>query len=119
MKKQQKSLKQRFKEYMPVLTGMAIGAYVFYINMIYAYAVTPGAGGGGGGSGGAERFDAVIEFLVPWIEKLGGVVMLIGGVMFALGFKNDDADSKTRGLQTMVAGGITIAVGAGYRTFIG
>ena len=45
--------------------------------------------------------------------------MLIGGIMFGLGFKNDDADSKTRGVQTLVAGAIVIAVGAGYTTFLG
>jgi fumarate reductase subunit D len=64
-------------------------------------------------------FDAVMEFLVPWIQRLGAVVMLIGGIMFGLGFKNDDADSKTRGVQTLVAGAIVIAVGAGYKTFLG
>jgi len=64
-------------------------------------------------------FDSVMQFLVPWIQKLGGVVMLIGGIMFGLGFKNDDADSKTRGVQTLVAGAIVIAVGAGYLTFLG
>ena len=109
MTKQRKSLRKLFRKCMTVLTGLSISAYVFYISTIYAWA---------SGTSAESRFDAVIAFLVPWIEKLGGVVMLVGGIMFALGFKNDDADSKTRGLQTMIAGGITIAVGAGYTTFI-
>jgi len=103
-----KKLKHHLRKCMKALTVLSISAYVFYINMIYAYATDASA-----------RFDSVIEFLVPWIEKLGGVVMLVGGIMFALGFKNDDADSRTRGVQTMIAGGIVIAVGAGYQTFLG
>ena len=72
-----------------------------------------------GRAGAAEaQWSAVIDFLVPWIERLGGVVMLLGGIMFGLAFKNDDADGKTRALQTLVAGAIVIAVGVGYDIFI-
>ena len=65
-------------------------------------------------SGAEAQWEAVIDFLVPWIQRLGGVVMLLGGIMFGLAFKNDDADGKTRALQTLVAGAIVIAVGIGY-----
>ena len=47
-----------------------------------------------------------------WVTRLGGVVMFVGGIMFGLGWKNDDADGKTRGINTMIAGGIVIAVAA-------
>ena len=69
-------------------------------------------------TGAEAQWDAVIEFLVPWIQRLGGVVMLLGGIMFGLAFKNDDADGKTRALQTLVAGAIVIAVGIGYDVFM-
>ena len=111
MKKQRKSMKQRFSGCLKLLTGVAISAYVFYINTIYAWA--------GPVTTAEDRWNAVIGFLVPWIGRLGGVVMLLGGLMFGLGFKNDDADGKTRGLQTLVAGAIVIAVGQGYQIFVG
>ena len=52
-----------------------------------------------------------------WVTRLGGVVMFVGGIMFGLGWKNDDADGKTRGVNTMVAGGIVIAVAGLTSTF--
>lgn len=58
----------------------------------------------------SEKWQQVTGQVGDWIQKLGGVVCGLGGIMFALGFKNDDADQKTRGLQTMVAGGLTAAL---------
>lgn len=45
-----------------------------------------------------------------WVTRLGGVVMFIGGVMFGLGWKSDDAEQKSRGISTIIAGGIVAAV---------
>lgn len=45
-----------------------------------------------------------------WVTRLGGVVMFIGGVMFGLGWKSDDAEQKSRGISTIIAGGIVVAV---------
>jgi len=58
----------------------------------------------------AEQWDAVVGEAADWIVKLGAAVLAVGGIMFGLGWKNDDADSKTRGLQTMVAGAVTAAM---------
>ena len=61
--------------------------------------------------GGAEaKWDEVMNQIQPWISRLGAIVLAVGGIMFALGFKNDDADGKTRGMQTMIAGGLTMAL---------
>jgi len=113
MKGLRKSLKRRFSRFRYILAGMLISAYVFYINTIYAWAGPAPAGGDA-----EAKWNAVIGFVVPWIGRLGGVVMLVGGIMFGLGFKNDDADGKTHGLQTIVAGAIVIAVGNGYNIFV-
>jgi hypothetical protein len=91
--------------------------YIFTLNRVYVFA--GGAAPPAADADALERWNAVLGLLTPWIGRLGGVVMLIGGIMFGLGFKNDDADSKTRGLQTLVAGAIVIAVGASYQTFVG
>ena len=71
-------------------------------------------GGDTGGSTTAD-WDAIIGTVSTWVTRLGGVVLALGGVMFGLGWKNDDADSKTRGLQTMIAGGVVTAMATYFK----
>lgn len=52
-----------------------------------------------------------------WVTRLGGVVMFVGGIMFGLGWKSDDAEQKSRGISTLIAGAIVIAVAALTGTF--
>ena len=54
----------------------------------------------------------IADLIKTWVTRLGGVVMFVGGVMFGLGWKNDDADGKTRGVNTIIAGAIVVAVAA-------
>lgn len=54
-------------------------------------------------------WNTVSNLLQTWVTRLGGVVMFVGGVMLGLGFKNDDAEGKSRGISTLVSGGIVIA----------
>lgn len=65
-----------------------------------------------------DKWDAVIGFLIPWISRLGGVVVLIGAMEFGLAFKNDDAEGKTKGMRTVIAGLIVIAVGVSSDIFL-
>ena len=62
-------------------------------------------------------WNTVANLIETWVTRLGGVVLFVGGIMFGLGWKNDDADGKTRGIQTMIAGGIVIAVAQLTGTF--
>ncbi len=41
----------------------------------------------------------------------------VGGVMFALGWQREDAEGKTRGLQTMMAGFMLVAIAASKGLF--
>ncbi len=76
-----------------------------------AFAAPAFAAGGGGGSVDPDAaFNNIIGFFATWIGRIGLVVAFIGGVMFGLAIKNDDADAKTRGLMTLVAGLIVFAV---------
>ena len=52
-----------------------------------------------------------------WVTRLGGVVMFVGGVTFGLGWKSDDAEQKSRGISTLIAGAIVTAVAAMASTF--
>lgn len=62
----------------------------------------------------ADNSDAlwttVAGLIEKWVTRLGGVVVFVGGVMFGLGWRSDDAEQKSRGVSTMAAGGIVIAV---------
>lgn len=71
------------------------------------------------GAGSADaKWNAVIGFLTPWIQRLGGAVILIGAIEFGLGFKNDDPEGKTKGLRTVIAGCIVFAVGVSSNIFL-
>ncbi len=76
-----------------------------------------GSGGGGGSTEGVETFNTVVEFIVDWVARIGLVVGFIGAVQFALGFKDDSADGKTRGLMCLASGFIVFAVAKAYDMF--
>lgn len=73
---------------------------------------------GTGATAGDDKFQTVIDFITPWISKLGGVVILFGAVEFGLAFKNDDAEGKTKGIRTAIAGCIVFAVGMSADLFL-
>lgn len=57
-----------------------------------------------------ESIDAFINFACDWLTKIGGVIALVGGVMFALGWQREDAEGKSRGLMTLMAGFMLVAI---------
>lgn len=78
--------------------------------MMSAFAAPSGGSGGGGTTPDTTAFDGVIDIFIFWIQKIGLVVALVGGVMFGFGFKNEDSDAKSRGVMTLVAGLIVAGV---------
>lgn len=70
-----------------------------------------GATASGSGSTSADSsFQKVVTFFVTWIRRVGALVAFVGGVMFALAIKNNDAEQKQAGLLTLVAGFVAAAV---------
>lgn len=55
--------------------------------------------------------DQIIELLKVWIPRLGGLLVVVGGIQLGIGFKDDDATGKTRGMQCMIGGAIVAAIG--------
>lgn len=51
-----------------------------------------------------SKLDNVIKWILAWVSRVGIVIAIFGGIQLALGFKNDDADAKIRGLKTLVSG---------------
>lgn len=41
-----------------------------------------------------QSIDGFINFACDWLTKIGGVIALVGGVMFALGWQREDAERK-------------------------
>ena len=59
---------------------------------------------------GEAAFNQVIGFFATWIGRIGLVVAFVGGVMFALAIKADDAEAKTRGLMTLASGFVVFEI---------
>lgn len=65
-----------------------------------------------------EKWTSIINFFVPWVQRIGGAFAFVGGIMFAIGWKQNDAEGKTNGINMMIAGCIIIAVGASANLFL-
>ena len=65
-----------------------------------------------------SSIDGFIDFIGDWLVKIGGIVAMVGAVMFALGWQRDDSEQKTRGLLTMAAGFMVAAI-PGARNIFG
>lgn len=68
-------------------------------------------------AGADSLWNTLAAQIEKWVTRLGGVVMFIGGIMFGLGWKSDDAERKSQGVNTIIAGGIVIAVAQLTGTF--
>lgn len=72
MKKIIKSLKtNKIREKLAIAIGTLTSTCILATNRIYAASNT-------------ESIDSFINFACDWLTKIGGVVALVGGVMFAL-----------------------------------
>lgn len=76
------------------------------------------AGGTMDTNAGKAQFDELINFFAVWIGRIGGVIALVGAVMFGLAYKSEDPEGKQRGVTTMVSGIIVFAISqaAGFFT---
>jgi hypothetical protein len=73
------------------------------------FAITAFAEGGAGGTA-ESAIEQIVELLKTWIPRLGGMVAVVGAIQLGLGFKDEDSNGKTRGMQTMIGGAIVAAL---------
>ena len=95
-----KKIKQIFKnlkEKLTVIGITAIGTLILAEEKVFANSNT-------------SSIDSFINFACDWLIKIGGVIALVGGVMFALGWQREDAEGKSRGLMTLMAGFMLVAI---------
>ena len=64
------------------------------------------------GADAQGMIDAIMGVLGPGVIALGSLVAVVGGIQTGVGFKDENADGKTRGFQTLIGGAIIAAVGA-------
>lgn len=105
--------RKRVRSIKKITTGIMAASMAFSMMGITCFA----ANEGGGSTEGVETFNTVVEFIVDWVARIGLVVGFIGAVQFALGFKDDSADGKTRGLMCLASGFIVFAVAKAYDMF--
>lgn len=63
------------------------------------------------GTDAQKMMDEIMKALKPGVVALGSLIAVVGGIQTGVGFKDDNADGKTRGFQTLVGGAIVAAVG--------
>lgn len=107
--------RKRMRSVKKITAGIMAASMAVSLMGITCFAANEG--GGGGSTEGVETFNTVVEFIVDWVARIGLVVGFIGAVQFALGFKDDSADGKTRGLMCLASGFIVFAVAKGYDMF--
>ena len=103
---------RRIRTVRKITTGFMLASM-----MMSVMGVTAFAEGTTGGSEGVDTFNTVVEFIVDWVARIGLVIGFIGAVQFAMGFKDDSADGKTRGLMCLASGFIVFAVAKAYDMF--
>lgn len=69
------------------------------------------------GASADTLWTTIADLIKTWVTRLGAVVMFVGGIMFGLGWKSDDAEQKSRGISTIIAGAIVLAVAQLTGTF--
>ena len=63
-------------------------------------------------------WNLVMNFLLTWIPRLGGVLLFLGGVEFAIAYKNEDANAKTNATRLMIAGAMVIAIPVALKSLL-
>lgn len=91
-----------------IVTTVTTMIAVTIMTTISAFAAP--SGGGSANDQGEAAFNEVIGFFATWIGRIGLVVAFVGGIMFALAIKNEDAEAKTRGLMTLASGFVVFAL---------
>ncbi len=99
-----KNKKTKIKEKITVFTGTFASAMVLAHSKVLADSNT-------------ASIDSFINFACDWLTKIGGVIALVGGVMFALGWQREDAEGKSRGLMTLMAGFMLVAIAQSKNLF--
>lgn len=102
--KRAKNLFRKLKEKIILIGTIAMESLILTESRVFADSNT-------------QSIDSFINFACDWLTKIGGVIALVGGVMFALGWQREDAEGKSRGLMTLMAGFMLVAIAQSKNIF--
>jgi hypothetical protein len=105
------------KKIVQLFVSLAAAAIMMTVCTVVASAAGGGTGTTPAATGSEAAYQATINFFITWIRRIGMMVAFVGAIMFALANKNEDAERKTAGLITMVAGFIVAALCAASSMF--
>lgn len=102
------------KNHVKIICFMVFALVIYAHYMGYSVLADPGSSAADAGKSGGGSEDAlwktITGLIKTWVTRLGGVVMFVGGIMFGLGWKSDDAEQKSRGVSTIIGGAIVTAI---------
>jgi hypothetical protein len=102
------------KNHVKIICFMVFALVIYAHYMGYSVFAETGSEGADAAKSGGGSEDAlwktITDLMKTWVTRLGGVVMFVGGIMFGLGWKSDDAEQKSRGVSTIIGGAIVIAI---------
>lgn len=91
------------------VTATMVLASTYYAQPLAVFAVR---------DAGTGQFQQIlVNWLVPWLTQIGGIVMLIGGIQFALAWQRQDSESKSNAMLTVMAGAMVAGLSVGYSMF--
>ena len=95
--KKSKTTQEKLKLFLKVAK---IATFIFLLSPQSVYAQS-----------GVENLRRVVVDLVqPWIEGIGGAIVVVGAIQVGLSFITDNPDAKTRGV-TFISGGLVTRYG--------
>lgn len=86
------------------------GATVAAIAMGSTVFASSGGTSNSGGNDGEQIFGVIEGKIGTWVQRIGGLVIVFGGVNAGIGVANQDDAGRNRGFMTMAGGAILIAV---------
>lgn len=70
------------------------------------------------GAAGDTQWTFIVDLIVKWGKRVGGAFAFLGGLEFALGWKDDNPATKSQGIKFFVSGLLALGVCAGSATFL-
>lgn len=83
-----------------------------FVLALYGLAVIPTNRALASGTATADKkWSDIIDFILGWVQKLGGGLLLFGAIEIALSFIQNDPGQRSTGIKFALAGCMVIAIG--------
>lgn len=92
------------------VTKVNVAAWIFLFQVFYpTYAYAAGAGGGGGYT---TQLTNLKTILLTVAAAIGGVMLVWGGIQFAISFKKTNQQGEHDAILTVAAGALMLGISA-------